>query len=159
MVTHLDDLYDRFHELHNDLIQSIDGLSPEALDWVPGGEMNSINVLIVHLIGAERYWIGVAVDVPPERDRDKEFKAYGLNLDGLKARLSEVDEYTHHELMHLSIKDLSNVHQSPHNQKTVTAGWAILHALEHTAIHAGHVQLTRQMWEQRNIKYSPTPSI
>ena len=50
------DLYSLFHEVHDDLAKAIDGLPPEALDWVPGAEMNSITVLVVHLCGAERYW-------------------------------------------------------------------------------------------------------
>jgi hypothetical protein len=27
--------------------------------------------------------------------------------------------------------------------------WSLLHALEHTALHLGHMQLTRQLWEQQ----------
>jgi uncharacterized damage-inducible protein DinB len=148
VTTFFDDLYNQFHELHTDLVQTIEGLPPEALDWVPGDEMNSINILIVHLTGAERYWIGVVLDKPPERDREQEFKVHGLSLEEVKERLSGADEYIHQGLMRLSTKDLMNVHLSPRNQKTVTAGWAVLHALEHTAIHAGHVQLTRQLWEK-----------
>jgi hypothetical protein len=26
--------------------------------------------------------------------------------------------------------------------------WALLHALEHTTLHLGQIQLTRQLWEQ-----------
>ena len=36
--------------------------------------MNSMNVLVVHLIGAERYWIGdVIAGEPSGRDRESEF--------------------------------------------------------------------------------------
>jgi hypothetical protein len=149
MTTFLDDLYDRFHELHIDLIKTVEGLPPSSLDWVPGLEMNSINALVVHLTGAERYLIGVALDEPPERDRDAEFNAHGLSVEELKAMLTGADDYIHQGLMRLSLQNLESVHISPRSQKKVTAGWAILHALEHTAIHAGHAQLTRQLWEQR----------
>jgi ankyrin repeat protein len=27
--------------------------------------------------------------------------------------------------------------------------WCLAHALEHTALHLGHMQITRQLWEQR----------
>lgn len=30
--------------------------------------------------------------------------------------------------------------------ETVTGRWAVLHALEHTALHLGHLQLTAQLW-------------
>ncbi len=68
MPTFCDDLFDRFHELHTDILHAIDGLPAEALDWVAGEDMNSINVLVVHLTGAERYWIGaVALGEPTTR--------------------------------------------------------------------------------------------
>jgi hypothetical protein len=31
----------------------------------------------------------------------------------------------------------------------ITGGWALLHALEHAYLHLGHIQLTCQMWRQR----------
>lgn len=29
-----------------------------------------------------------------------------------------------------------------------SVSWSLLHVLDHTAIHLGHIQLTRQLWEQ-----------
>ena len=151
MATFLEDLYDRFHELHIDLIKTVEGLPPAVLDWAPGREMNSINALVVHLTGAERYLIGVVLDEPPERDRDAEFKAHGLSGEQLKEMLTGADDYILQGLKRFSAQNLESVHISPRSQKKVTASWAILHALEHTAIHAGHAQLTRQLWEQRKV--------
>ena len=60
---------------HHEILQALGGLPPAALDWTPGPEMNSISVLIFHLTGAERYWIGdVAAQDPRERDREAEFR-------------------------------------------------------------------------------------
>ena len=53
MTTFFDNLFDRFRELHADIAKAVDGLPIEALDWVPGPEMSSMNVMVVHLIGAE----------------------------------------------------------------------------------------------------------
>ena len=36
-------------ELHADIEKVMENLPVEALDWVPGPEMNSIAVLVVHL--------------------------------------------------------------------------------------------------------------
>ena len=44
-------------ERHEDMAQVIDGLAPEALAWSPGAGMNSLQILVVHTAGAERYWI------------------------------------------------------------------------------------------------------
>jgi uncharacterized damage-inducible protein DinB len=144
-----DDLYDRFHEIHTDLVKAVEGLPPEALDWTPDPGANSINVLVVHLTGAERYWIGLALHSPPERDRESEFQAHGLSAEELKMRLTSSDDDTRQALMRLSLPELETVCTSPRDDRTFTAGWCLLHALEHSALHLGHVQVTRQLWEQK----------
>jgi uncharacterized damage-inducible protein DinB len=149
MPSFFDELRNRFHELHTDLISSIKDLPDEAMDWVPGRDMNSISVLVTHLTGSERYLIGVALDEPPERDRQAEFKVKGLPSAKLVARLTETDEYVLKALVRLSGQDLTREHLSPRSQKQVTAGWCILHSLDHSAIHTGQLQITRQLWEQK----------
>jgi uncharacterized damage-inducible protein DinB len=148
MSVFFDDFLDRFCELHADIEKTVDGTSSEALDWIPGPEMNSIAVLVVHLAGAERYWIGVALNEPPERDREAEFKTQGLSAGDLKADMVSADDYARQALARLSLADLEAVRLSPRNAKTFTVGWCLAHALEHTALHNGHIQLTRQLWEQ-----------
>ncbi len=61
METFFKDYLERLETLHSEIETAILGLTPDALDWIPGKEMNSIAILVVHLTGAERYWIG---DVP-----------------------------------------------------------------------------------------------
>ena len=98
-----DDLNDRFRELHSDIAKAIENLSVEALDWIPGPEMNPINVLVVHLTGAERYWIGVALYDPPERDREAEFRTEGLSTDELKVHIDSAGDYARQALARLSL--------------------------------------------------------
>jgi uncharacterized damage-inducible protein DinB len=107
-----DDLYDRFHEIHTELIKAVEGLPPEALDWTPGPETNSINVLVVHLTGAERYWIGVALNNPQDRVRDEEFKAHGLSVEELKMRLTASDDHARQALTRFSLRNL-RLHANP----------------------------------------------
>ena len=33
--------------------------------------------------------------------------------------------------------------------ETITAGWTLLHALDHLREHVAHLQLTRQLWDAR----------
>jgi uncharacterized damage-inducible protein DinB len=144
-----DELNDHFRELHADATKAIENLPVEGLDWIAGPAMNSINVLVVHLAGAERYWIGVALNVPPARDRESEFQTRGLSALELKAYLVSADEHARQALARFSITDLEAVRQSPRNAKTFTVGWCLAHALKHTALHTGHIQLTSQLWEQK----------
>lgn len=32
-----------------------------------------------------------------------------------------------------------------------TVAWRLAHALEHTALHLGHMEITRQLWEQNSL--------
>jgi len=146
-----DDLNDNFRELHADAAKAIENLPSDALDWMAGPEMNSINVLVVHLVGAERYWIGVALNEPPVRDRESEFRTMALSTEELTARLVSADDYARQALVRFSLLDLETVRQSPRNTIAFTVGWCLAHALEHTALHTGHIQLTRQLWEQKRI--------
>jgi hypothetical protein len=144
-----DDLVDRLTELHADISKILDGLPAEALDWSPGPDMNSIAVLITHLTGSERYWIGVAANKPPERDREAEFRTKGLSTEELMERVISTDDYARQVLASMSFEDLEAVRHSPRNNKAFFVGWCLIHALEHSSLHAGHLQITRQLWEQR----------
>jgi len=144
------DLYSQFHELHDDLAKVIDDLPLEALDWVPGAEMNSIAVLIVHLCGAERYWLGdVALGDPSGRVREEEFKTRGLTADELGQRLAAADEYARQALSRLSPASLDSIRVSPRDGKAFPLGACLTYVLKHSALHLGHIQITRQLWEQK----------
>lgn len=132
-------------EIHDEIRNAIQGLSPEELDWSSGTEMNSLTVLIVHLIGAERYWVGdVILGESSGRNRDLEFKARGFSEVDLVSRLGAIETYLQNAFESFSFHDLQEKRISPRNGLEVTVGWALCHALKHTALHAGHIQLTRQ---------------
>lgn len=107
-------------------------------------------MLIVHLTGAERYWIGdVALGDTSNRDRAAEFSVSSIPLDALQARLADASDYAQSALTRLTLGDLEQERVSPRDGRKFSVAWALLHALEHTAIHLGHIQITRQIWEQQ----------
>ena len=133
---------------HNDIFEALEGLPPTALDWTPGQEMNSISVLLFHLTGSERYWIGdIAAQESSNRDRDAEFRVHDVDMDVLKKRLADNLEYAINVLDKMDIQDLETTGVTTSGNE-VTVGWALLHALEHATLHLGQIQLTRQLWEQ-----------
>src|SRR5687768_3733926 len=149
MQTFFTDYLNLLQERHNEILEALAGLPPAALDWTPGPDMNSISVLVFHLTGAERYWIGdVAAQDPKERDRDAEFRVRDVEADFLKKRLADNLEYARSTLSNSKPEDLEATRVSSRNGQTYTVAWALLHALEHTALHLGQIQLTRQLWEQ-----------
>lgn len=141
---------DRLEALHGHIERAIEGLSQAALDWVPGPDINSLCVLVIHVAGAERYWFGdVVARDPSGRDRDAEFRASGLDAATLAKRLRDALAYSRGVLENLTLQDLETPRLSPRDGKEFTIGWALAHALEHTALHVGHMQIMRQLWERR----------
>jgi uncharacterized damage-inducible protein DinB len=136
--------------LHDQLERTIKELPVAALDWSPGPDVNSLSVLIVHTAGAERYWIGDVVGRDPSgRDRDAEFRTRGLDAATLSARLGAALEYSRAVLEQLTPPDLEAQRVMPRDESQVTVAWALGHALEHAALHLGHAQIVRQLWDQR----------
>lgn len=136
-------------ELHNDMQTAINDLPPAALDWQPGNDMNSIAMMVIHTVGAQRYLAGEFIaKQDTHRDRDAEFKARGLDAAELKNRLDDSFDFVRGVVEKLTLADL----ESPvtfRNQREVTVSWILGHLLKHTAIHLGQIQLTRQLWEQK----------
>jgi len=152
MLPFYEALAERFHELHGDIQRDLEALPFEALDWKPGPEMNSVSVIIVHLTGAERFLIGdVTMQDPSNRNREAEFRVAGMSKEDLIRRLTETETYILAAFEKLSLADLEAVRTHPRHGNQVSVAWALLHALEHTGTHVGHIQLTVQMWHQRLI--------
>ena len=136
--------------LYVDFKKAIDGLPQEALDWVLGTEMNSLCVIVVHVTGSTRYWMGdIVAQDNSNRDRDAEFRTQGVDLAELKDRLDNGLAYVKRVFGGLTLEDLETTCVLPQDGREITKAWAICHVLEHVANHLGHVQITRQLWEQR----------
>lgn len=150
MLHMFEDYLDRLQALHADIQRALEGLPQEALDWSPSTDMNSLAVLAVHTAGAERYWIGdVAGQDASGRDRDAEFQTKGLDVAALTARLDAALAHSRSVLDKLTVADMDARRSAPRDGKEYTVAWALLHALEHAAIHLGHMQIVRQLWDRR----------
>ncbi|MFN8461866.1 MAG: hypothetical protein U0X93_08880 [Anaerolineales bacterium] len=79
-------------DCHNGIIEAIDGLPSDALDWVYGEDMNSISVLVFPTgsVALDRRHSGAESS---NRDRDAEFRVKGVGMDVLKKRLADNLEY------------------------------------------------------------------
>jgi len=141
------DWLNNLQELHRDIEKALDGLPQAALDWSPKPGVNPITILVVHLTGAERFWIGEVVgNDPAKRDREAEFRAQGLTVETLRQRLSDSRVYLAGVLDGLAFDELEAKRTA--RGREVTVGWALGHVLKHTATHLGHIQVMRDLWEQ-----------
>jgi uncharacterized damage-inducible protein DinB len=141
---------DRLALMHAEVERALAGLPLEALDWTPGPGFNSLAALVVHTAGAEHYWLGdVAAGRPSDRDRDAEFRAAGLSAGQLQNRMAAALACAREVIGQLSDAQLGETRVVPRDGRPVTVAWCLAHALEHTALHTGQIQLMRQMWDQR----------
>lgn len=151
MLMEFDELYERLETLHKGIKEALRDLPQEALDWVPGPEMNSLGILVMHTAGAERYWIGDVIGEDPSgRVRETEFQVKGLDAQTLMERLDDTLFHSRGILQELSLEDLSTIRTSPRDGREFSVAWSMAHALEHTALHLGHIQIIRQLWDQKN---------
>ena len=120
-------------------------LDEDDVWWRADATSNSVGNLLLHLDGSTRTWVlGVAGGRPVERDRDSEFAERGpipkaALLDHLRATLAEADAV----LAGLDPAALLERRQSPWEEVTVL--WAVLHAVEHFAMHTGQIILLTKL--------------
>ena len=133
---------------HEGVSEAIDGLSLEALDWVPGPDMNSLGALVVHLTNAQRYMIGEMVGQDPAGPRSNDFEVQGLDAVQLQMRLDQTLAHSQAVLSQLTLEDLDQMRYSPRGKRSYSVAWTLAHALEHNSLHLGHIQIGRELWQQ-----------
>ena len=118
---------------------------------IRGAEMNSLCVLAVHVTAAERFWIGIAIDNVPERDRPSEFRAKGHSPEDLLSRFSANIAFYKSAFETQSADGLGEQLSLEFIDRKIecSRGYALLHALDHTAEHLGHAGMTRQLLDRR----------
>jgi uncharacterized damage-inducible protein DinB len=114
-------------------------------------ETNTLFALATHLVGAAEYWVLALVGGRPlARDRAAEFHAQG-HFSQLVERYERWLQSMHEVLDNLSGEQLDQpirataTYRYAPADRPLSARDALLHAVEHSALHLGHIQLTRQV--------------
>jgi len=153
MLKEIESYLSFLNDLRGQVKTLLEGLPQEALDWRPldgQGELatNSLAVMMIHLAGSEAFWMKEIIGKQSiRRDRDAEFVVKGLGFPDLAAKLEAGAKETTAILSSLTIAQLEETRKF--RERTVTVRWAILHVIEHFAMHVGHMQLTRQLWQAK----------
>jgi uncharacterized damage-inducible protein DinB len=159
LLSELDNYLHRIEDLHSQINQLLVDVPPDGLNWRPFGEdseqgTNSLAVLAAHIAGAEHFWIAeVIAGYAPTRDRDAEFMTNASTASYLIQILDDTFVETKAILSTLSISDLDQLREA--RNKSIPVRWAILHVIDHTALHLGHMQITYQLWSQGKTQPSP----
>ena len=142
-----------YNEILGNLLERMEGifseLPVEALDWTPDPALNSITVLVVHTTGTLRYWLGELLGgEAAHRDREAEFSAHGLSKVQLHSLLNETQAQVSRVLEKIVPDDLATKKYSTIHKDYFTGAYALVHGVEHTALHLGHMEITKELWEQ-----------
>jgi uncharacterized damage-inducible protein DinB len=148
MATEIEGYLAVLEDLRGQVKKGLEGLDREALDWRPISEKgglftNSLGAIATHLAGSETFWMKeiIAGQTVP-RDREAEFTVKGTGVTELQSKLDRAGRATKEVLTSLSPSQLDEERKL--RDRKLTVRWAILHVIEHTATHLGHIQLTRQ---------------
>ncbi len=150
MTSELENYLDRLEDLRGQVSSLIAELPAEALNWRPieGADdhaTNSLAVLAAHVAGAEHFWIAEVVGgQPATRDRDAEFATVAALATELIQMLEKVTLETRQVFSALNESDLNGTRQV--KDRTIPVRWCILHVIDHTSLHLGHMQITYQLW-------------
>jgi hypothetical protein len=127
--------------------------SADALNRRPAGDdTNAVAVLVVHAVGSTRWWLSLALgEALPERDRASEFLTTVEDADELLGVFDPIAADCRALLDTDVAFDPGAIREDPRDGDKVTAVWALIHAVEHLREHVAHAELTRQVWEHRQI--------
>jgi uncharacterized damage-inducible protein DinB len=147
-------------DLRRQVVELVRDLPAEGLNWRPIEGMddhatNSLAVLAAHVAGSEHFWMAEVVGQRPvTRVRAAEFQTEAADSVGLVAKLEASGAETKEILEGLTAADLEEKRPAP-DGRMVPVRWAILHVVDHMALHLGHMQLTYQLWQGGQGKGDP----
>lgn len=159
MRSELDHYLQMIDDLRGQVRNLVADLPADALNWrpLPGSDdhaMNSLAALAAHVAGAEHFWIAEVIGgYPTTRERSAEFV---VEVDGaapLLRRLDDVAGETREVFARLTAENLEGTREA--RGRPVTVRWGVLHVVDHTALHLGHMQITYQLWAHGMSQPSP----
>jgi uncharacterized damage-inducible protein DinB len=142
LAAHLDETWDA-------LLKEVAGADDALFQWTPGPDFNSVAILLRHLAGSERYWIGGAVGgIPSHRVREREFVHDRPAREAVLRAVEEARRTTRRVLAPLAMGDLQVEMAAPApatGPGRRTKLWALLHYLEHLGYHRGQALLVLKL--------------
>ena len=132
------------------LVECLDGLQADELNWSPLKNANSLYVLATHMMGnIEQNVQGGICDEPIQRDRDAEFRAKGSSADAIKRRWRELRDRISDCLEDAPDTRLDRKKEHP-GRGLITGRERLIIVARHAAEHLGHAELTRDLLKARS---------
>lgn len=121
----------------------------EALNWKPASTpCDSLAGLVRHIVAVQRLWLDAVIagePVPPELATAHAGTAE--TAEELQRLLDDSLARSKARLESLTTAQFDETRER--RGRPITVRWAAYHTLEHTALHVGHMQLTRQVYDEQ----------
>ena len=137
--------------LHADMRFLIKGVPGAGLNWKPGVNTNSLWSLVLHTLGTTLHLLSTAADIDPrwqDWKRQTELSATGEDPALLLTAINNMDDFLDKVFPVVEDEDAAAAERDWLGKQRPVS-WLMAHAVEHAGRHVGHMELTRQLWDQR----------
>ena len=148
MEAYAAELLDLYRAAHRQMRAALEGLDAEALNWAPGPEMNSIAVLVMHVLGSESDTFLGLRQLPSDRDRAAEFRTRVGEPSELLARIDAADALLEESAGQLTDDDLNGQRSRSGRPPQPGRNW-LLGYFGHLREHLAHIEVTHQLLPRR----------
>lgn len=135
-------------DLHREATAIVAPLGVDHVNRRVSGLQNTVGILLRHMAGSERYWVGEVVGgIPANRNRDAEFAGDRVDKAAVLAELDRAAATTRQVLAGLRAADLLADVEVRRAQGMVREprGQALLHAAQHLAYHLGQLRILAKL--------------
>lgn len=135
---------EQFRAVHRDFRSEISSLEPDALNWRPHPQANSIAILLTHTLGSEKEMLRAVRGLGSDRVRSAEFEV-SADAAALVALLDLADQDLDEQIPKITVDDLTAMRPRGTNPPRPGLEWLVTnygHAREHLA----QAQLTKQLY-------------
>jgi uncharacterized damage-inducible protein DinB len=134
--------------LRGGAVYKLEDLDDDQLRWRPAPSANSMGQIVVHLGYAERLWLRAVV---AGEDMDMTWRAEMFTLPPEWSVEDVVRFYRAETAATDAILDAADSFDQPSmgTLRTTTLRWAVVHLIEETARHLGHMDITRELLDGR----------
>jgi uncharacterized damage-inducible protein DinB len=143
----LADIFTNYARVRRELIEAIEGLTPQQLSWTTPDYPNSIGHLVAHIAEAEYWWIevvaeGRAEQAKAETDRFEQIVDRAQLIEWLRYYGDETVDYLRRE----ELGDWTDVTYTVEWRKEeITKRDLVWHVVEHQARHRGQIFMLMRM--------------
>lgn len=128
---------------HREIAKQLEGLDDAGVNWRPGADTNSIYEMLNHALDGELQVVSSIAGTPVMPDH--QWNIQGTVAQAV-ARVQQADADLSAYLSNVVAADVGR--EIPLYGRNMSIALALSVGIGHTTEHMGHIQLTRQFWDQ-----------